>query len=50
MSVNEYGRGDFLLDCYIKEQLDFHKRLIHFRYESIKPKLVGEIWLELCTA
>jgi len=47
MSVSEHDRVETLSDWYLKEQLDFDKRLIRFRYETIKPKLVGKRGLEL---
>lgn len=47
MSSKEHERVEFLADWYIKEQLDFDKRLIRFRYETIKPKLIGTRGLEL---
>lgn len=47
MSGNEHERVESLSEWYLKEQLDFDKRLIRFRYETIKPKLVGSRGLEL---
>ena len=47
MTGDELARVSALSDWYLKEQLDFDKRLIRFRYETIKPKLVGPIGLEL---
>lgn len=47
---NEQERVESLSDWYLKEQLDFDKRLIRFRYETIKPKLVGSKALELGSA
>lgn len=47
MSSNENERVDSLSEWYLKEQLDFDKRLIRFRYEAIKSKLVGPRGLEL---
>lgn len=47
MSENEHERVESLADWYLKEQLDFDKRLIRFRYETIKLKLVGSRGLEL---
>jgi len=44
---NEHERIESLSNWYLKEQLDFDKRLIRFRYETIKPKLVGSRALEL---
>ena len=44
---NESTRVASLSDWYTKEQLDFDKRLIRFRYETIKPKFVGTRALEL---
>jgi 2-polyprenyl-3-methyl-5-hydroxy-6-metoxy-1,4-benzoquinol methylase len=47
MSDSENERIESLSDWYLKEQLDFDKRLIRFRYETIKPRLVGPRGLEL---
>jgi len=47
MSETEHERVESLSDWYLKEQLNFDKRLIRFRYETIKPKLVGPKGLEL---
>lgn len=47
MGVSEYERVESLSGWYLKEQLDFDKRLIRFRYETIKPNLVGKVGLEL---
>lgn len=47
MGKNEHERIESLSDWYLKEQLDFDKRLIRYRYETIKPKLVGSRGLEL---
>lgn len=47
MSSEELHRVESLSDWYLKEQLDFDKRLIRYRYETIKPKLVGKRCLEL---
>jgi len=47
MSSDELQRVEFLSDWYSKEQLDFDKRLIRYRYETIKSKLVGKKCLEL---
>lgn len=47
MAGNEHERVESLSDWYLKEQLDFDKRLIRYRYETIKPKLVGPRGLEL---
>ena len=47
MSSNEFQRVESLSDWYLKEQLDFDKRLIRYRYETIKPKLFGKRCLEL---
>jgi len=44
---NEKQRVASLSDWYLKEQLDFDKRLIRFRYESLKPYLCGARGLEL---
>ena len=50
MSRNELQRVESLSDWYLKEQLDFDKRLVRFRYETIKPKLTGKNGLELGSA
>lgn len=50
MSETEHERVSSLSDWYLKDQLDFDKRLIRFRYETIKPMLVGERGLELGSA
>jgi 2-polyprenyl-3-methyl-5-hydroxy-6-metoxy-1,4-benzoquinol methylase len=47
MTHTEQDRVDLLSDWYIKEQLDFDKRLVRFRYQTIKSKLVGKRGLEL---
>ncbi|MFA7172430.1 MAG: class I SAM-dependent methyltransferase [Kiritimatiellia bacterium] len=47
MSNHEHKRVESLADWYLKEQLDFDKRLIGYRYKTIKPKLVGKKGLEL---
>lgn len=45
--ANEHQRVEFSSDWYLKEQLDFDKRMIRFRYETLKPHLVGPRGLEL---
>lgn len=50
MGDNELERVASLSDWYLKEQLDFDKRLIRYRYETIKPRLVGARGLELGSA
>jgi len=47
MSDKELKRVDSLSSWYTDVQLDFDKRLIRFRYESIKPSFNGESCLEL---
>lgn len=47
MNNNELLRVEALSDWYLKEQLDFDERLTRYRYETIKPKLVGKKCLEL---
>ena len=47
MTSEELDRVELLSDWYLKEQLDFDKRLIRYRYETIRPKLVGKRGLEL---
>ena len=44
---DELQRVTSLSDWYVQEQLDFDKRLIRFRYQSIKAELVGPRGLEL---
>lgn len=44
---DEQQRVESLSDWYLKEQLDFDKRLIRFRYDTLKPFLVGARGLEL---
>ncbi|MGB3206623.1 MAG: class I SAM-dependent methyltransferase [Crinalium sp.] len=43
----EQERIDALAQWYLKEQLDFDKKLIRFGYETIKPYLKGTEGLEL---
>lgn len=50
MSNHEKDRVESLAEWYIKEQLDFDKRLIGYRYQTIQPKLVGKRGLELGSA
>lgn len=45
--MNEEVRVESLSDWYLKEQLDFDKRLIRFRYQTLKPHLQGPDGLEL---
>ena len=45
--LGEHQRVEGLSDWYIKEQLDFDKRLIRFRYETLRPHLIGPHGLEL---
>jgi 2-polyprenyl-3-methyl-5-hydroxy-6-metoxy-1,4-benzoquinol methylase len=47
MTKSERERVESLSAWYLQEQLDFDKRLIRFRYEAIKPKLIGKRGLEL---
>jgi len=47
MSKKEEIRVSDLSQWYLQEQLDFDKRLIRFRYETIKPRFVGAKCLEL---
>lgn len=47
MKKCESDRVELLSEWYVKEQLDFDKRLIRYRYATIKPKLVGARGLEL---
>lgn len=45
--IEEHTRVKTLSEWYLKEQLDFDKRLIRFRYETMKAHLVGPYGLEL---
>ena len=45
MSI-ESQRVNDLAEWYTKEQLDFDKRMIRFRYETLKPYFLGPIGLE----
>ena len=45
--MKEEHRVESLADWYLKEQLDFDKRLIRFRYLTLKPYLQGPEGLEL---
>ena len=45
--MSENLRIESLSDWYLKEQLDFDKRLIRFRYKTLKPYLQGPEGLEL---
>ena len=45
--MSEDHRVESLSDWYLKEQLDFDKRLIRFRYQTLKPHLQGPEGLEL---
>lgn len=45
--MTEDTRVESLSDWYLTEQLDFDKRLIHFRYQTLKPHLQGPEGLEL---
>lgn len=47
MKNNESKRVESLSKWYLEEQLDFDKRLIRYRYETIKPKFIGKHCLEL---
>lgn len=46
----EKERVEQISDWYLKDQLDFDKRLIHFRYQSLKPYLQAPEGLELGSA
>jgi trans-aconitate methyltransferase len=48
--MNEEARVESLSEWYLKEQLDFDKRLIRFRYQTLKPHLQGPAGLELGSA
>jgi len=43
----EHGRVEAIAAWYSNEQLDFDKRMIRFRYESIRPHFVGPRGLEM---
>ena len=45
--MNEKNRVEALSDWYLKEQLDFDKRLVRCRYKTLKPHLQGPEGLEL---
>jgi len=45
--MSETERVKLGSDWYLKEQLDFDKRLIRFRYRTLKPHLKGPTGLEL---
>lgn len=45
--MSENQRVESLSDWYLKEQLDFDKRLISFRYQTLKPHMEGPDGLEL---
>lgn len=45
--IDEQTRVEQISDWYLREQLDFDKRLIGFRYQSLKPHLQGPEGLEL---
>lgn len=45
--MSESARLESLSGWYIQEQLDFDKRLVHFRYQTLKPHLHGPEGLEL---
>lgn len=45
--MNEVDRVNLGANWYLKEQLDFDKRLIRFRYQTLKPHLKGPAGLEL---
>jgi 2-polyprenyl-3-methyl-5-hydroxy-6-metoxy-1,4-benzoquinol methylase len=47
VSVSERGRVERLSRWYLTEQLDFDRRMIGYRYRSIKPHLKGPRGLEL---
>ena len=47
MNNDEMLRVKSISDWYLKEQLDFDKQLIRFRYETLKPHLRGPDGLEL---
>ena len=45
--MTEKHRVESLSDWYLNEQLDFDKRLIRYRYETLKAHLQGPEGLEL---
>ena len=47
MKNNESDRVKAISNWYIEEQLDFDKRMIRYRYETIRPKFIGKNCLEL---
>lgn len=49
-NIEEKDRVEQTSEWYLKEQLDFDKRLIRFRYQSLKPYLQAPEGLELGSA
>ena len=47
MKSNELKRIEEISDWYLREQLDFDKCLIRFRYQTLKPHCKGPEGLEL---
>lgn len=47
MNTDEKERVEGQSDWYLSEQLDFDKRLVNFRYETLRPYLNGAEGLEL---
>lgn len=45
--MNENLRVESLSDWYLKDQLDFDKRLIRFRFQTLRPHFQGPEGLEL---
>ncbi len=45
--TSEKQHLESLSNWYLQEQLDFDKKLIYFRYQTIKPHLTGLLGLEL---
>jgi 2-polyprenyl-3-methyl-5-hydroxy-6-metoxy-1,4-benzoquinol methylase len=45
--MNEGSRVESQSDWYLKEQLDFDRRMIGFRYQTLKPHIKGPEGLEL---
>ena len=50
MDDSELKRINALSTWYLEEQLDFDKRLVRYRFETIRPLLVGKSGLELGSA
>lgn len=47
IAVEELSRVESLATWYVEKELDFDKRLIHFRYQTLLPHLQGPEGLEM---